>query len=1120
MAMMFRFVLILLLVLSCHSMAADAETSAQITRVMAILKANCIDCHNQKKAKAELRMHTREALLKGSENGPVVVAGKPAKSRLIDVLDADADEHMPPKGQLKDEEIALLANWVREGLPWDGEAMREASPGRVEPRELPAFYQPGFAIASDTNNLAWSSGAELLVRNAKGSVTTNSVHRDAVRAIALSKDGKLASASQGLILIDERTFETDGLVTALAWEGSILVAAVGDPGGPSSLWRWDAKKKDAKPTLTPGHPDSITELLPLSDGHFASASVDGTVKIWSNDFATVVRTLEGHTSYVTALALDPEDKLLASGGSDQRIQVWDWRIGFIERTLSGHDTDISGLQWTKAGLFATGLDGRLRRYKDKSTKADRSSDPGPPLHDLAPNGDGWFAVDAAGRLLEHDKHLKRKTPAAIPERKPTPKLSFLHDILPVLNRAGCNAGECHARQGGQAGFQLTVFSFDPQADYRAVVHAAGGRRIFPAAPEHSLLLRKPSRLLPHEGGQRFKPGSEAWNTLVAWIEDGMAYDRDGPELVRISVTPAAKTVDPGGAFDLAVTAHFDDKSSRDVTGLALFDATDPVAAEVDASGRVRAVLQPGEAAVLARYMGQVAVCAVTVPPTNEIPASAFKKLPVANLIDTQAWPRLRALGFEPSTRCDDATFLRRAALDIAGRAPTVDEARAFLADISKDKRAAWVKVLLRDPNTPEYWAGKWADLLRPNPDRAGIKSVYVIDQWLRASFRANQPMDEFARAILTAEGNTHRHGPTVVYRDKREATDLANVFTRLFLGVRLDCARCHHHPNERWSQTDFYQTAAFFKDLKRKGKGVSPPISGDHETFWHAPGRDLLHPVTKAVMKPVPPGADPIEIAEGQDPREVFADWALGTDFFAKAMVNRVWAAFFGRGFVEPVDDFRASNPAVHPELLDALAADFAKHDFDLHHLIRTITASELYQRSDAPTASNAGDQRNFSRSLRRRLPAEVLADLVADATGVPHKFEGMAPGSRAVHTWNVKIASDFLDAFGRPDAAEDPPCERNQETSLVQTLHLMHAEDIQRRLADENGRVATLAKSELEPEAAIEELYLAALSRPPTAEETNVARKAFDAKDASRQTALEDILWSLFNSAEFVFNH
>jgi len=254
-------------------------------------------------------------------------------------------------------------------------------------------------------------------------------------------------------------------------------------------------------------------------------------------------------------------------------------------------------------------------------------------------------------------------------------------------------------------------------------------------------------------------------------------------------------------------------------------------------------------------------------------------------------------------------------------------------------------------------------------------------------------------------------------------------------------------------------------------------------------------------MKPVPPGAEAIEIAAGQDPREVFADWALGSDFFAKAMVNRVWAAFFGRGFVEPVDDFRASNPAVHPELLDALAADFKKHDFDLHHLIRTITASELYQRSDAPTASNAGDQRNFSRSLRRRLPAEVLADLVADATGVPHKFEGMVPGSRAVHTWNVKIASDFLDAFG-------------------QTLHLMHAEDIQRRLADENGRVSKLSKSDLKPEAAIEELYLAVLSRQPTAQETKVARKAFDADGATRQTALEDILWSLFNSAEFLFNH
>jgi hypothetical protein len=439
-----------------------------------------------------------------------------------------------------------------------------------------------------------------------------------------------------------------------------------------------------------------------------------------------------------------------------------------------------------------------------------------------------------------------------------------------------------------------------------------------------------------------------------------------------------------------------------------------------------------------------------------------------------------------------------------------------------EPRRALIDRLLNHPAYADYWANKFADLLRPNPDRVGVKSVFTLDQWLRESFRANKPYDQFVREILTAEGSNHRDGPAVIYRDRREPADLTTMFSQLFLGVRLECARCHHHPNEKWGQEDFYQFAAFFGTVKQKGAGLSPPISAGTETFYFATGGTVKHPVSGAVMSPRAPDAAPAEGSSGTDPRQALAEWLTASDnpFFAHAIVNRVWANFFGRGLVEPVDDFRISNPCVNPALLNALAADFVKHGCDLKHLMRTILESHLYQLSSEPNQTNLADTRNFSRAYRRRLPAEVLLDAVNDATGVPDTFAGMPPGSRAIQAWSYKIGSQFMDAFSRPNPSSDPPCERDLQMSVVQSLHLMNSKALQAKLSNKTGRARQFADSGKSPDEIVTELYFTTLSRPPTDEELKLALAVFSAKDATRQTATEDVFWALLNSAEFVFNH
>ncbi|TDU73390.1 Ig-like protein group 2 [Prosthecobacter fusiformis] len=702
-------------------------------------------------------------------------------------------------------------------------------------------------------------------------------------------------------------------------------------------------------------------------------------------------------------------------------------------------------------------------------------------------------------------------------------VSFVHDVMPHLQKAGCAAGNCHAKPEGQNNFKLSVFGYDPANDYHEIVRDDRGRRVFMAAPEESLLLKKATGAVTHEGGAVITKSSETYELLVRWLKQGAPAVLVGEALVTgVNVEPRERSYKKGEKQPLKVTAKYSDGKTKDVTPLTEFLSQDKEMASVDEHGMVQAGLTSGEGVVLVRYMGHVDVARVTVPAENLLPDGMYADLPVNNEVDRLVYARHQKLGLLPSDICTDEEFMRRSSLDAIGMLPTAERTKEFLADKRPDKRALYIDELLDHRNYADHWAIKWGDLIRPNPSRVGVKPVYLLDQWLRDAFRQNMPYDQMVKELLTAEGSTHEYGPVAVFRDKREPIDASSFVSQIFLGVRLDCAKCHHHPSEKWTQEDYYQLAAFFGQMSRKGQGISAPISGEPEYWWYGGKGEVQHPVTEAAMVPKPPDGPEMPYVAGQDPRARLTDWMASSEnpFFAKAIVNRLWSEFLGRGIVEPVDDFRVSNPATNEALLTWLAEDFTAHGYDLKHLMRTILNSRTYQFSSEPNKHNLADTKNFSRSQKRRLSAEVLLDALDDLTGVRDSFSGLPPNSRAVMTWNHKLESTFLDAFGRPNASQECPCERERKSSVIQALHLMNSNDLQAKLSAKDGKITGWVKSDLAEPQIVKEVYLSAYNRLPNAEELRTALKFFTTPGATRQTAVEDLAWALINSAEFVFNH
>lgn len=708
---------------------------------------------------------------------------------------------------------------------------------------------------------------------------------------------------------------------------------------------------------------------------------------------------------------------------------------------------------------------------------------------------------------------------ATPGRGGERPVTFERDVEPILTRAGCNAGACHGKARGQNGFALSLLAFDPDMDYAAIVLEGRGRRLFPADPDTSLLLQKASGSVSHGGGKKLPKGSPGYDLVRRWIAAGTPRTpKDAPTLTRITVAPTEWLAGFKAEKPLAVTAHYSDGSAEDVTKLAAFQSNDAGYAAVDADGRMTTGSIPGEAAVTARFVDKFAVCSVLIPMPGQS-ETRYESLPRRNFIDGFVWDKLKHLGIAPSPAAPDATYHRRAFLGIIGRLPTPEETRAFLTDTDPGKRDKLIDRLLARPEYADFWANKWADLLRPNPYHVGIKATLNYDAWIREQFRHNVPYDRFVRDLLTAQGSTFRNGAVVFFRNRREPEEITTQVSQLFLGVRLECAKCHQHPSEKWGQKDFYSFAAFFGRIGRKGTGISAPISGSEETFFVKESGAVKHPLTGEVLPPTPLAASKLDVPAGDDPRQKLIDWMTSpaNPFFARVMANRVWADLMGRGLVEPVDDLRDTNPATNGPLLTALAADFRDNGYDVKKLIRRIATSHVFGLDSLPTERNVGDTRNHSRHYRQRLRAEVLLDAISDVTGVPEKFDAMPAGTRAMEAWTVRFDSKFLDSFGRPDPNQDPPCERTTDTTVVQALHLQNAPGLQRKITADDGRAAKLAASKKTPAEIVEELYLLTYCRFPSAEEKAACVARFEKAGAKRRTATEDLMWALINTPEFI---
>ena len=720
--------------------------------------------------------------------------------------------------------------------------------------------------------------------------------------------------------------------------------------------------------------------------------------------------------------------------------------------------------------------------------------------------------------------------ASLAAAEPVRPVNFINDVVPILTKAGCNSGGCHAKAGlGQNGFRLSLLGFEPEEDYEHIVKESRGRRVFAGSPDASLLLRKAANVTPHGGGVRLEPDSEGYRTLRAWIGQGLPYAKtNDATLTAIEVTPKSGVMPMKARQQLRVVARYSDGRTRDVTRTALYEANDRSMAEVDESGLVRALDLPGNVAVMVRYQGKASVFSAAIPlgaPVEKLPAEK-------NFIDRLVFANLRVIGVPPSPVCDDTTFLRRVFLDIAGRLPTLDETREFLADRGADRRDRLIEYLLGSPDYADFFANKWTALLKnKRDDTKDITANFAFHSWVRDSLLANKPYDRLVRELLAATGTIADNPPVAWYKRVKQPTDQLEDVAQLFLGVRMQCAQCHHHPFERWSQHDYYSMAAFFSQIGRK-----PTATAGEDVIFHKRGvAQTENKKTRQPVKPAGLGDPTLEIPPDDDPRLRLADW-MGdkrNPFFAKSLANRYWKHFFKRGLIEPEDDIRDTNPPSNPELLDALAKHFVESGYDLKAIVRIIAQSSVYQLSATPNQHNAVDTQNFSRFYPRRMPAEVLLDAVDQFTGARTDFADLPPGTRAValpdNSYNR--SSPFLKVFGRPEAASVCECERASAPSLSQSLHLMNAADVKAKLTTSEGRAARLAKDTKPAPPKIRELYLAAFAREPQSHELTVAEEylARPREDAAgkplppeqaRRLGYEDLLWALINTKEFLYNH
>ncbi len=692
--------------------------------------------------------------------------------------------------------------------------------------------------------------------------------------------------------------------------------------------------------------------------------------------------------------------------------------------------------------------------------------------------------------------------------------SFKNHVMPVLTKTGCNQGACHGALAGKNGFKLTLRGYDPEVDFDTLTRQSAARRVNLAEPAQSLLLLKPTFAVPHMGGLRFKTDSLEYRVIAEWIAAGAPPPVEKDAVITgLEVYPPASILAPNATQQLVVRAKYSDGRTEDVTNWVKYTSANEGVATVDDTGFVK-LTGHGESAITLWFDSKVLYARVTVPFENAAPVvSTFKP---RNFIDNLALAKWNSLNLVPSKQADDSTFLRRAFLDTAGILPTADEVETFLADHDPKKRAKLIDQLLNRDEYADYWAYKYSDLLLVSSRKLRTPSMWAFYNWIRDSVATNKPWDQFARDIFTGSGSTRQNGALNYFVLHKDTIEMAENVTQAFLGQRLTCARCHNHPMEKWTQRQYYEFANLFARVGIKNGNTAT----DNVVFAKTSG-DINHPRLLRPLNPTPLDGKPMALDSTADRRVHFANWLTkDNDYFTRNIVNRVWANFLGRGIVHPYDDVRATNPASNEELFAAVSADFVKHGYDLKHLMRTIMNSAVYQLSSEANATNQADNVFYSKYVIKRLPAEVLLDAMSQVTGVPTAFGGYPAATRAMQLPDVRVQSQFLTSFGRPERILCDAAERSSDPSISQALHVINGDTLNKKLSDPQGNIALLLKLGLSDRKVLEHLYLTAYSRLPRPEEFAQLQKLLVETKQSKQEGLEDLAWSLLTSKEFLFNY
>jgi hypothetical protein len=694
-------------------------------------------------------------------------------------------------------------------------------------------------------------------------------------------------------------------------------------------------------------------------------------------------------------------------------------------------------------------------------------------------------------------------------------VSFQYGTLVALSKQGCNMGACHGSPSGKGGFRLSLRAYDPVVDTETLVREAFNRRTNVYEPDSSLLLRKPLMEIAHGGGRRLKKTDPSYELLHDWIAQGCQADpADAPQCVKVEVYPRQRVLRrPAHTQQMLVLAHFSDGSVRDITNIACYSSSDESVATVDNNGLVVG-LDRGESAILVRYLEKMETASLVF--LKDIEGFKWNDPAENNFVDHDVFEKLRQLQILPSEVCNDEEFVRRVYLDVIGELPSVAEAQAYLADQSADKRAKLVDALLERPEYADFWAMKWADLLRLRGNKVTPSGVHKFHRWLVAALRDNMPADKFAQTLLLADGSTYANPAANFFRTAADTNDCTETTSQLFLGIRIQCAKCHNHPFERWTQDNYYGIGAFFNRIQKK-----PGMTAEEQIVWVSRSGEVTQPRTGKQMKPWLPLKGDADVPGDEDRRESFARWLTAPDnpFFAKVEVNRMWGHLLGRGVVEPVDDFRDSNPPSSAALLDHLAKDFVQHGFDRKHTVRTILNSRTYQLSSRKNDFNRMDTKYFSHATTRLLSAEQLLDAICRVTGVAEKFAGLPEGTRATQLPSPDVDNYFLKVFGQPARETACQCERSSDSNLSQALQMINGPLVHSKVRDEKNRLRTLVTGGKSDNDVVGELYLAALSRPPSEAELGAASKHITAS-GDRMRGLEDVCWALLNANEFLFQH